>query len=137
MLTRNSIYLATCTIVILCTLSGCDPPYKPDYDSGFGQLIYVDSCDQQPLYLLNLASFYAYQSGQAYTDTLTLRGTRYTHVIRLDSSQASFLSKRKALDKVLIDFRPMVRQPLPRCTDVPSTSVQTVQVLSIGIADYR
>jgi hypothetical protein len=137
MLAKRSIYLATYTLAIFGTLLACTPPYKPDYDSGYGQLIYADSCDRERLYLLNLVSFHAYQSGQAYTDTLTLRGTRYTHVIRLDSSQASFLSKRKALDKVLIDFRPMVRQSLPRCTDVPPISVQTVQVLSIGSTDYQ
>jgi len=116
---------------------GCQPPYKPDYDSGYGQLIYADKCGQEPLYLLDLVSVNAYQSGQAYRDTLTIDGARYTHVIRLDSSQAAFLSERKTFDKVGIDFRPLTRQPLPSCVSVPPANVQLVQVLTINNTDYQ
>ncbi|QHW01038.1 hypothetical protein [Spirosoma endbachense] len=121
----------------LSIVGGCTPPYKPDYDSGFGQLIYVNKCNQQLVYLVDLAGFHTYQSGLTYSDTLTLHGTKYTHVIRLDSSQATFLSKRSALDKVSIDFRPLARQALPSCAVVPRASIQTVQVLSIGNTDYQ
>lgn len=114
----------------------CSPPFKPDYDTGYGQLIYTDRCGQEPLYLLNLVQSHAYQSGQAYRDTLTISGVRYSSVIRLDSSQTVFLTKRKLFDKVSIDFRPLTRQPLPICVSVPTVSLQTVQVLSIQSAGY-
>ena len=124
-------------VIGLLVAMGCQPPYKLDYDSGYGQLIYADKCGQESVYLLDLASVHAYQSGQTYQDTLTIDSTTYNHVIRLDSSQAAFLSKRKPFDKVFIDFRPSKRQPLPTCVAIPRTSAQTVQVLSIHSTDYQ
>ena len=123
-------------VIGLLAVMGCQPPYKPDYDSGYGQLIYADKCGQEPLYLLDLVSVNAYQSGQDYRDTLSIDGAIYTHVIRLDSSQAAFLSKRKTFDKVGIDFRPLTRRPLPNCVSVPQASVQLIQVLMINNTDY-
>lgn len=123
-------------VIELLAAMGCQPPYKPDYDSGYGQLIYADMCGQEPLYLMDLVSVNAYQSGQDYRDTLMIDGARYTHVVRLDSSQAAFLSKRKTFDKVGIDFRPLIRRPLPSCASVTQPSVQSVQVLSINNTNY-
>jgi hypothetical protein len=124
-------------VIAILVAVRCQPPDKPDYDWGYGQLIYADRCGQEPLYLLDLAGIQAYQSGQNYQNTLTIDGAKYMHVIRLDSSQANFLSKRKVLDKIGIDFRPLTHQPLPNCVGVPTASVQSVQVLSVHNTDYQ
>lgn len=124
-------------VIAMIVAVGCQPPDKPDYDWGYGQLIYADRCGQEALYLLDLVGIQAYQSRQNYQDTLTIDGVKYMHVIKLDSSQANFLSNRKVLDKIGIDFRPLPRQPLPNCIGAPITSVQSVQVFSIHNTDYQ
>lgn len=139
---RNTTKTARLTIKLVYVLivslgfSACNPPYKPNRDEGTGMLIYTGTCQNQKVYLMDIVYLHAYQSGYSYADTLTLNGTTYSHVVRLDTTQSNFLSKSKVLDKISIDFEQGVSTALPSCADLHSAKVETVKVLSISSTRY-
>lgn len=120
----------------LVPVIGCQPPYKLDYDNGFGKLIYKTTCQNQAIYLMDMAHVKAYKSGYTYSDTLTIAGVRYTHVVRLDSSQSAFLATKQVNDKLMIDFEKTGKSLLPVCTNLSSTGIEMVKIISIGSTDY-
>lgn len=123
-------------VIGLLLISRCSPPYKPDHDVGVGKLIFKATCQSQTVYLMDLVYLQAYKSGYAYSDTITVNGVRYTHVVRLDSSQSTFLATKQPNDKLSIHFQRVSRSLLPGCTGLSANPIELVKVVSISNTNY-
>jgi len=124
---------------IMCWLGlviACSPPFKPDYNIAFGELIFKGNCQNQQVYLMDVARLQAYEDGGSRQDTILIDGITYNHVIRLDSTQSTFLATRKIHDKLSINLLSGPRLMLPTCSGIPVGSVETVNVISAEITDY-
>lgn len=118
------------------TVMQCIPPYKPDYEIGYGRLIFKDLCQNEKVYLFNFDILNSNRVKNSFYDTLTINGVTYNRVVRLDTSQSSFLDQKKINDKLAIDFNPSGRGSLPTCANLPARSLDKIQVLSISNVQY-
>lgn len=120
----------------LLMMSQCDPPFKPDYDSGFGVIIAKDTCQNQKVYLMNIDGLYPYKSGYSYKDSLRIGSKTYDRVVRLDLTRITQSSELNVSDKFIIDFTRGNRSTISNCIGLSNREIETINVISINRSTY-
>lgn len=107
----------------------CGPAIS-DTDKIFGRIIYIDSCQTYKKYLFEVDIIISHNKRFSYynTDTLTIDGEKYKHVVQIDTGYNKLISDFDINQKIALDVKNLGKNKLLYCVSTSNKNLTTVSI---------